>query len=194
LHALRIARPAVRRGWLDRRARDGRGDDGFVEVDWDEALGLVAGEISRVRDAHGNRAIHAGSCGWASGGRFHHAQSQLHRFYNMIGGYVRSVDSYSLGAGRVLLPHVAADMDTSNSSHTSWDRLTGACTLFVAFGCVQLKNSQVSSSGAGRHRAHDAVGRLALATRGAWRAAVLALITPAAMLGRIGLPGGGYAM
>jgi anaerobic selenocysteine-containing dehydrogenase len=44
LRALRIARPAVRRGWLDRRARDGRGYDGFVEVDWDEALDLVAGK------------------------------------------------------------------------------------------------------------------------------------------------------
>jgi biotin/methionine sulfoxide reductase len=160
---LRIARPAVRRGWLDRRARDGRGQDAFVELDWDEALDLVAGEIARVRQEHGNRAIYAGSYGWASAGRFHHAQSQLHRFYNLIGGYVRSVDSYSLGAGRVVMPHVAADMDASNAAHTSWDQLTRHCTLFVAFGGVPLKNTQVSSSGAGRHRARGGLAALAQA-------------------------------
>ena len=150
---LRVARPAVRRGWLETRTREGRGQDGFVEVDWDVACQLVAGEIARVRESFGNRAIFAGSYGWASAGRFHHAQSQLHRFYNTIGGYVRSVDSYSLGAGRVLMPHIAADMDSAIASHTSWDRLAQACTLFVAFGGVPLKNTQVASSGAGRHRA-----------------------------------------
>jgi len=163
VRSLRIARPAVRRGWLNGRARDGRGDDSFVEIGWDEALDLVAGEIARVRDTHGNQAIFAGSYGWASAGRFHHAQSQLHRFYNTIGGYVRSVDSYSLGAGRVLMPHIAADMDTSNASHTSWDRLAQHCTLFVAFGGVPLKNTQVSSSGAGRHRARAGLAGLAQA-------------------------------
>lgn len=162
---LRIVRPAVRKGWLEGRAREGRGDDPFVEVEWGEALDLVAGEISRVRTEHGNRAIFAGSYGWASAGRFHHAQSQLHRFYNCIGGYVRSVDSYSLGAGRVLMPHIVADMDTSNASHTSWHVLERHCTLFVSFGGVPLKNTQVSSSGAGRHRAK--AGLKALADAGA---------------------------
>ncbi|WP_408588951.1 molybdopterin-dependent oxidoreductase [Novosphingobium sp.] len=160
---LRIARPAVRRGWLEGRNRTGRGDEPFVEVGWDEALDLVAGEIARVRADHGNAAIFAGSYGWASAGRFHHAQSQLHRFYNTIGGYVRSVDSYSLGAGRVLMPHIAADMDTSNASHTSWPVLAEHCTLFVSFGGVPLKNAQVSSSGAGRHRVRDGLHSLARA-------------------------------
>jgi biotin/methionine sulfoxide reductase len=160
VRALRIARPAVRRGWLEGRTCHGRGQDDYVELDWDEALDLVAGEIARVRTEPGNQAIFAGSYGWASAGRFHHAQSQLHRFYNAIGGYTRSVDSYSLGAGRVLMPHIAADMDTSNSSHTSWDRLAQHCTLFVAFGGVPLKNTQVSSSGAGRHRARAGLAGL----------------------------------
>ena len=162
---LRIARPAVRRGWLDRRSRDGRGEEAFVELDWDEVLDLLAGEIGRVRERHGNQAIFAGSYGWASAGRFHHAQSQLRRFYNLIGGYVRSVDSYSLGAGRVVMPHIAADIDTALASHTSWDRLVENCTLFVAFVGVPLKNAQVSSSGAGRHRAR--AGLTALGAAGA---------------------------
>lgn len=158
--ALRIARPAVRKGWLEGRSRQGRGSDPFVEVDWDTALDLAAGEIEGVRAAHGNQAIFGGSYGWASAGRFHHAQSQLHRFYNQIGGYVSSRDSYSLGAGRVLMPHIAADMDTSNGNHTSWSVLAEHCELFIAFGGVPLKNTQVSSSGAGRHRARAGLAAL----------------------------------
>jgi len=157
---LRIARPAIRKGWLEQRSNAGRGEEPFVEVSWDEALDIVAQEISRVRRDHGNAAIFGGSYGWASAGRFHHAQSQLHRFYNMLGGYVRSVDSYSLGAGRVLMPHIATSMDESNASHTSWDVLEAHCELFVSFGGVPLKNTRVSSSGAGRHRARGGLRRL----------------------------------
>lgn len=157
---LRIARPAIRKGWLEGCRREGRGDEPFVELPWDEALDIAAAEIARVRRDHGNEAIFGGSYGWSSAGRFHHAQSQLHRFYNMLGGYVRSVDSYSLGAGRVLMPHIATSMDDSNASHTSWDVLEAHCTLFVSFGGVPLKNTRVSSSGAGRHRARSGLKHL----------------------------------
>jgi biotin/methionine sulfoxide reductase len=163
VQALRVRRPAVRESWLDGGAGAAtalRGSERFVELSWDKALDLAAGEIARVRRDHGNAAIFGGSYGWSSAGRFHHAQSQLHRFYNMIGGYVRSVDSYSLGAGRVLMPHIVADMDESNASHTSWEVLVGHCELFVTFGGVPLKNTRVSSSGAGRHRARDGMRRL----------------------------------
>jgi biotin/methionine sulfoxide reductase len=158
---LRVQRPAVRRGWLEGldgpegargRNTDRRGHDAFVEVDWDTALAHVARELERVRTVHGNRAIFGGSYGWASAGRFHHSVGQLHRFLNLLGGYVRSVDSYSLGAGRALMPHVVANMDESNASHTSWSVLAEHTRLFVAFGGVPLKNTQVSSSGAGDHR------------------------------------------
>jgi biotin/methionine sulfoxide reductase len=161
--ALRVRRPAIRRGWLE----DGpgptnrRGQDAFVEVDWDTALSHVAGEVARVRDTHGNGAIFGGSYGWSSAGRFHHAQSQLHRFYNVAGGYVRSVDSYSLGAGRALLPYLVMPMDQLNASHTSWDMLAQHCGLFVTFGGVPLKNTQVSSGGAGDHRARAGLRAMA---------------------------------
>ena len=39
---LRIARPAVREGWLTSRDRARTGSDRFVEVPWDAARGLVA--------------------------------------------------------------------------------------------------------------------------------------------------------
>ncbi|HEX7872353.1 MAG TPA: molybdopterin guanine dinucleotide-containing S/N-oxide reductase [Sphingobium sp.] len=161
--ALRVKRPAIRESWLDHgpgKTGKRRGEERFVEVDWDTALDLAAGEIERVRRDHGNEAIFGGSYGWSSAGRFHHAQSHVHRFYNMMGGYVRSVDSYSLGAGRVLMPHIVANMDESNASHSSWEVLEAHCDLFVTFGGVPLKNTRVSSSGAGRHRARDGMRRL----------------------------------
>ncbi len=155
---LRIATPAVRKSWLEHgpgAAPERRGIDPFVQVPWNTAFDLVAGEIERVRGRYGNDGIFGGSYGWASAGRFHHAVGQLHRFLNSCGGYVRSVDSYSLGAGRALMPHIVTDMDDSNASHTSWSVLAEHTQLFVTFGGIPLKNTQVSSSGAGDHRVRD---------------------------------------
>jgi 2-oxoisovalerate dehydrogenase E1 component beta subunit len=77
-----------------------------VAVSWAEAFDRVAAELRRVYAAHGPRAVFGGSYGWASAGRFHDAQHQIHRFLNLAGGYVRSVNSYSSGAASVILPHV----------------------------------------------------------------------------------------
>lgn len=155
---LRVRRPAVRRSWLDHgpgAAPERRGREPFVEVGWDEALDLVAAELARVRAKHGNASIFGGSYGWSSAGRFHHAQSQVHRFLNAIGGYVRHADSYSLGAARVLMPHIVATMEELQASHTSWDELARHTRLFVAFGGVPAKNAQISAGGAGVHRVKD---------------------------------------
>ncbi len=159
----RIRRPAVRQGFLERPGSGGdrRGLEPFVEVDWDTALDLAASELSRVRERHGNRAIFGGSYGWASAGRFHHAQSQLHRFLNGFGGYVYSVDSYSLGAGRVLMPHIVGNMDWLLAQHSSWNNLAEHCQLFVAFGGLPAKNAQTSPGGASDHLLRPALRRMA---------------------------------
>ncbi len=163
---LRVRRPAIRRSWLEHGPgvrTDARGQEPFVEVDWDTAFDRVAAEIARIRDKFGNSSIFGGSYGWASAGRFHHAQSQLHRFFNMLGGYVRSVDSYSLGAGRALMGHILAPMDEILASHTSWDVLAEHTKLFVGFGGVPLKNAQISPGGAGDHRVREALRRMTAA-------------------------------
>jgi biotin/methionine sulfoxide reductase len=171
IHApARVRNPAVRESYL-RAARAGhlgqtpssprtRGQDVFVEVTWQEALDLVASELQRVRRQHGNSAIYGGSYGWSSAGRFHHAQGQLHRFLNGFGGYTYSVDTYSLGAGRVLLPHVVGPTDALLQQHTSWDVLAEHCELFVAFGGLPLKNAQVSPGGASDHQLRSALARM----------------------------------
>ncbi|WP_341963145.1 molybdopterin guanine dinucleotide-containing S/N-oxide reductase [Pseudomonas sp. RC10] len=163
----RIRRPAIRRSFLERfgdhpalRSPHLRGQEGFVEVPWETALELVASELSRVKGEHGNRAIFGGSYGWGSAGRFHHAQSQLHRFLNGFGGYVYSVDSYSLGAGRVLMPHIVGNMDWLLAAHTSWQNLAQHCELFVAFGGLPLKNAQCSPGGASDHLVEGGIQRM----------------------------------
>ncbi|MEL0304382.1 MAG: molybdopterin-dependent oxidoreductase, partial [Rhodobiaceae bacterium] len=153
-HPTRIRRPAVRRGWLDHGpgpADGARGSDPFVEIGWDEAERLVAAELERVRTEHGNSAIYAGSYGWASAGRFHHAQSQIHRFLNCIGGYTRSVNTYSYAAAEVIVPHVLGSFTRLLPQHTSWTNLAAHCELFVAFGGLALGNGQMANGGTGRH-------------------------------------------
>ena len=134
-HPARIAMPHVRKGWLDHGpGAPGRGDEPFVPVPWDTALELLAGELRRVYRDHGAGAVYGGSYGWASAGRFHHAQSQVHRFLNCLGGYVRHVNSYSLGTSTVLLPHVIADVDVLHSRATAKSVVAEHSELVVAFG------------------------------------------------------------
>ncbi|MDA3040978.1 MAG: molybdopterin-dependent oxidoreductase, partial [Actinomycetota bacterium] len=60
----RIARPSIRRSWLvdgPGAASALRGVDSFVEVEWEEALDLVARELSRVKEDFGNPSIYGGS-------------------------------------------------------------------------------------------------------------------------------------
>ncbi len=155
---LRITQPMVREGYLRHgpASRERRGREGFVPVSWERAERLVADEVGRVSCRHGNAAIFGGSYGWASAGRFHHAQSQLHRFLNLCGGYTRSVNTHSYAAAEVLLPHVLGDRAGLDGGHTSWGVIAAHTRLFVAFGGVPLKNAQVSAGGTGRHdvRAH----------------------------------------
>jgi biotin/methionine sulfoxide reductase len=166
-HRARIARPAVRRGWLDRGpgADRSRGRDEFVAMPWDEVLDLVAAEWRRVYAEYGPRGVFGGSYGWSSAGRFHHAQGQVHRFLNMAGGYVRSVNSYSSGAAIVILPHVLGPQEAASRNNVGWDELATQTELVLAFGGMALKNNDVGGGGTSQHIARDRL--LAARARGA---------------------------
>ena len=159
-HRSRISQPAVRRGWLERGPHDhsgGRGEEPFISVSWDEALDLVSAELDRVRKNHGNNAIFGGSYGWASAGRFHHAQSQVHRFLNGLGGYTYSVDTCSTAAARVVIPHVLGKDFYYGvvMSMTAWPVIAEHTCLVVAFGGVALKNAQTNAGGMVCHTTRD---------------------------------------
>ncbi|MCV7202005.1 molybdopterin oxidoreductase [Mycolicibacterium peregrinum] len=161
-HRSRIAGPAVRRGWL----RDGpgpsteRGADEYVAVSWDELSELLAEELRRVVDTYGNEAIYGGSYGWASAGRFHHAQSQVHRFLKMLGGYTSSRHSYSLGATGVIMPRVVGTHDDLFKRSTDWEVITEHTDLLVCFGGLALKNTGINHGGTTAHPARDALRRM----------------------------------
>ena len=159
----RVLRPAVRRSWLDGgpgTAGHLRGSEPFVEVDWDVALDLVAGELERVRSEHGGASIYSGSYGWASAGRFHHAQSQLRRFMAIAGGSTTSRNSYSLAAAEVVVPHILGmSFEDVQYAATSWENMARHTGLFVAFGGVPVKNSQIQHGGIARHRVPEHLER-----------------------------------
>ncbi|WP_428485631.1 molybdopterin-dependent oxidoreductase [Rhodopila sp.] len=156
-HRARIATPMARRGWLERGPGPdrGRGRDAFVALSWPKALDLAAGELRRVYAEHGGRAIFGGSYGWSSAGRFHHAQSQVHRFLNGLGGYVKSVHSYSAAAAAVILPHVIGSQESAGRENVSWHELATETEVILAFGGLPLKNTSVSSGGTSQHIARD---------------------------------------
>lgn len=158
---LRVDRPHIRRGWLQDRRRHGRGDDDYVPVSWETALDLVGAELSRVIREHGNESIFGGSYGWASAGRFHHSQSQLHRFLNLLGGYTRSLNSYSLGCAEAFMPHVLAPAFELARNGITWERMQESTELVVSFGGMAPKNFQVASGGISQHESSGALRELA---------------------------------
>lgn len=163
--AVRIGRPAVRKGWLEHGPGPSgdRGRDAFVEVEWAELTEILAGELRRVYAERGPSGVYGGSYGWASAGRFHHAQSQLKRFLNCLGGFVRSINNYSFGASAVILPHVIGGDVEVTAGLTDWPVIREHTELVVAFGGIPRKNTAVNSGGIARH---TSAGHLAAAVAG----------------------------
>jgi biotin/methionine sulfoxide reductase len=150
----RISGPMVRKSWLENGPGSDnhlRGKEPFVAVSWDRAEELVATELERVKAEYGSQAIYGGSYGWSSAGRFHHAQGQLHRFLNTIGGYTRSVNTYSFAAAEVMVPHVIGHFRAFLYDGPTWPEIAANTELVVAFGGIPVKNGQISQGGLGRH-------------------------------------------
>ena len=146
---VRIDRPYVREGWLRARDRTRRGSDRMVPVAWDKALDLAASEIDRIRKAHGNDAIFAGSYGWTSAGRLHHAQSVLKRLMNCVGGYTAHVDTYSVGAGAVIARHVLGP--DGYSQPNMMETIAENTELLLVFGALSPRTAQCETGGMSRH-------------------------------------------
>lgn len=156
---VRIARPAARKGWLAGDGGKGRGHDTYIELSWDEALYHVTTELTRIINHYGNGAVFAGSYGWSSAGRFHHAQSHMRRFLNLIGGHVTQRDTYSHAVAAVLFPHIIGlKLGTLFESMTTWPRIIEHCDIFLAFGGVSARTAQVSSGGTTKHECNEWLG------------------------------------
>mgnify|MGYP001166647921 FL=1 len=162
---LRIKQPYIRKGWLKNKGKSDidRGKDTFVPMSWDESLDIAANELLKTKNNFGNSSIYAGSYGWASAGRFHHAKSQVNRFFNHFGGFSSSYQSYSYAAAQTILPHIIGlDLYSTLDEHNSWNALSDNCELMVMFGGMPLKNSKVSSGGVGKHSTQEGMKKCVL--------------------------------
>jgi biotin/methionine sulfoxide reductase len=149
---LRVVRPTVRRGWLAGDKGAARGEDEFIEVSWSEALDRAAAEIGRVRETYGNASLFAGSYGWSSAGRLHHARTLVRRFFNTIGGFTDQVTNYSYGAAMAFLPRVLGVHDAVGSALTSFASIRDHCDVMLALGGIPAKNWEIQAGGLGEHR------------------------------------------
>ncbi|MDK3016571.1 molybdopterin-dependent oxidoreductase [Pseudodonghicola flavimaris] len=171
-HPARLRQPLVRQGWL----QDGpgpdprRGSDRYVPIDWDRALDLAAAELARqgagpelpARGPLPGAHVFGGSYGWSSAGRFHHAQSQVHRFLNTVfGGYVSSVDTYSSAAGEVIMELVLGNAVRMSRDHDCWAGIEQHADLVLAFGGLPLRPMQIASGGNSFHTARGHMERAA---------------------------------
>ena len=152
-HRSRVEYPAIRVGWLKHGpggATERRGSDSWVRVSWEHALEVVGNELKRVIAEHGNEAIFGGSYGWSSAGRFHHAKTQLQRFLVQIGGFTDTKETYSNAAGSVLVRHVLGSSDFVRGG-PNWRSIVKNTELFVAFGGIPTRNTQVTPGGTVAH-------------------------------------------
>ena len=69
-----------------------RGKDEYVRITWDEALDLVAGEITRVRETYGPAAITAFVSSHHNYGLLYYKMGPMPRFYNIL-GYTQLLDN-----------------------------------------------------------------------------------------------------
>ena len=149
----RISEPMVRVSYLrgDSDHRERRGLEGFVPVGWECALDLAAKALRETIETGGNEAVFGGSYGWSSAGRFHHAQSQLHRFLNCLGGYTTSVNTYSAAAAEVIVPHVLGFNLLGDGELAHYGDIAQHTDLVLAFGGFCQHNNQVVPGGVGNH-------------------------------------------
>ncbi|WP_366555363.1 molybdopterin-dependent oxidoreductase [Aquibaculum sediminis] len=165
--ARRIAQPMARESWLEAKRAgrptdgSGRGQERFVPLSWEEAFRLVASEIDRVRQDHGNDAIFAGSYGWTSCGRFHHAPSQLKRMLNLVGGYTGHVDTYSIAAGPAILRHTLGNDEACVGKASTFDAIAEHTQTLLVFGALAPRTAQNEAGGIGAHTLEENLKRIA---------------------------------
>ena len=128
-----------------------RGQDCFIPITWEEAINIVAGELRRVIDEHGNRASMQALMDGRVPAVFitHKVKSMIPKLF---GGYTKSVNTYSYAAAEVILPHViGANAAKIMTQQTSWSSIVNNAKLMVSFGGFPTGNSQISNGGVSDH-------------------------------------------
>lgn len=142
----RVKAPMVRKDFLAKREksdRTGRGSRDFVEVSWDDALKLVADEMTRVKSKYGNASLHRGKSSWASNhAHFYRTEALLQRFLNGFGGSSTFFGNYSNQAVSEILPAVAW---SSPGAASDWPVIHANAKLIVLWGANPLSTTRILS-------------------------------------------------
>ena len=83
-----------------------KGSGQFKEIEWTQALDLVAARLADIKDMYGNEAIIRLGGSGACNGALHHTGLPTKRFLSLFGGYTDTYDYYSSAAGRYVTPFV----------------------------------------------------------------------------------------
>ena len=70
------------------------------------------------------------------------------------------MNSYSTAAAQVILPHVVAPWEEVELEQPSWRELRDETELFVAFGGIPLRNTQVAYGGITEHNSSEKIESL----------------------------------
>ena len=54
---LRIRKPHVRKGWLNKNKSILRGSDSYITVSWEDIIEILAKELSRIKEKYGNKSF-----------------------------------------------------------------------------------------------------------------------------------------
>lgn len=138
----RIRYPMVREGYLKSgsASREGRGNEKFVRVTWEQALDLVASEMKRVYGEYGPSAVFGRSYGWMSTGKVNASINLQQRLLNLCGGFIGCENSYSTAAISKILPYVVG---TGDPRSTSWDVVLKHAERVVFWGADPIVTNDI---------------------------------------------------
>ncbi|WP_456295670.1 molybdopterin-dependent oxidoreductase [Vibrio sp. AK197] len=116
-----------------------RGEGKFERISWEEATQMIANEMTRIRQEHGNEAVY-----YQYGtGAYYHTQGSpaWHRLLNLTGGYLNYFNTYSTGQINKATPYTYGNYSGSHFTEVE------DSDLVVLFG---LNVSETRMSGGGQ--------------------------------------------
>lgn len=144
----RVKFPMVRKSFLEGKAnnKELRGKEEFVRVSWDKALDIVA---KKLKDTPNQNIFNASYGGWGHPGRVARSNVLTGRFFNSIGGAVRTQGEYSNGAAGQVNPYIVGDMEVY-SLQTAHEQFIEHSEVIVLWGADWLKNNKIDFAVANR--------------------------------------------
>ncbi|MEA5022078.1 Dimethyl sulfoxide reductase DmsA [bioreactor metagenome] len=131
----RLKYPMKRKNWAPGGGnKELRGQDEWVRISWDEALDIMASELTRIKDAYGNRAIFAPVGGSDS-------LQAVPRLLSAFGGYTARWGSVSWGSWPTVYSKVTGQPHNGASDGNDRFRLRES-KLIILWGANPAQSSQ----------------------------------------------------